>query len=73
MSRLRFAILALALLAGVGVTFGMVANPFKAAGKRPLTRSFTAFPREIVDEASLISHKIKLRREETRKFHSRAS
>jgi len=49
LSRVRFGILAVVLLAGVGMTFGMVSNPFRASGKRPLTKPFSGFPREIVD------------------------
>lgn len=49
MSRTRFLILALVLLSGIGVTFGLVGNPFTATGYRPLTRSFAEFPFRIVD------------------------
>jgi len=54
LSRTRFAILVVVLAAGIGVTFGMVENPFRAAGKRPLTKPFAEFPTEIVDGSGTV-------------------
>ena len=51
MSRTRFLILAVVLLPGIGVTFGMVGNPFRVTGFRPLVKPFAEFPARLVDGA----------------------
>jgi EpsI family protein len=51
---MRFGILVIALVAGIGVTFGMVANPFRATGKRPLAKPFESFPREFVEASGVV-------------------
>ncbi|MEN8148911.1 MAG: exosortase C-terminal domain/associated protein EpsI [Planctomycetota bacterium] len=53
MSRTRFLVLAFLLLAGIGVTFGMVGNPFEATGYRPLARPFEEFPARIVSASGV--------------------